>query len=224
MPRRQNSASTHNPPRPRARKTRKNGAAARASGESRVSHLRRPQSMPVEEWQQRLRRQFGRAQSFGLENIGDEPVFSEFEVSNPQSGSRYRVAIRGSQPGESFCACPDFATNDLGTCKHIEFVLGALEKKARRQAGAGSWGSTRRTAKSTCGMAATAQVRFRAGTSARRLWPGAPRGCSRVLRRRSASGAVPRARGLSGQRGEARPRAAVLRRRARLRRAGSRRR
>src|ERR1017187_3794001 len=97
--------------------------------ESRLSHLRRPLDMEVEVWQARLRRQFGRAQAFGLENIGHEPGFSEVRVSNPQSGNRYRVAIRGVQPGENFCACPDFATNDLGTCKHIEFVLGKLEKK-----------------------------------------------------------------------------------------------
>jgi superfamily II DNA or RNA helicase len=94
-----------------------------------LSHLRQPGGLEVEQWQMQLRRQFGRAQSFKVENLGDEPVFSEFRVTNPQSGGSYRVAIRGTQPGESFCACPDFATNDLGTCKHIEFVLGWLEKK-----------------------------------------------------------------------------------------------
>ena len=57
------------------------------------------------------------------------PFFSEFRVSNTQSKSAYRVAIRGKQPGDSYCACPDYATNELGTCKHIEFVLARLEKK-----------------------------------------------------------------------------------------------
>lgn len=99
--------------------------------EAKLSHLRRPDDLPVEAWQTQLRRQFGRAQSFELENIGDEPVFSEFRVTNPQSGGSYRIAIRGAQPGENFCACPDFATNDLGTCKHIEFILARLEKKLR---------------------------------------------------------------------------------------------
>ncbi|MGC2030474.1 MAG: DEAD/DEAH box helicase, partial [Steroidobacteraceae bacterium] len=94
-----------------------------------MSHLRRPTGMDVKDWQTKLRRQYGRSQSFKLKNIGDEPVFSDFQVTNPQSGNRYRVAIRGVNPGENFCACPDFATNDLGTCKHIEFVLGKLEKK-----------------------------------------------------------------------------------------------
>jgi superfamily II DNA or RNA helicase len=83
---------------------------------------------PVD-WQRTLRRQFGREQDFALENIGTEPFFSEFRVGNAQSKSSYRVAIRGKQPSDNYCACADYATNELGTCKHIEFVLARLEKK-----------------------------------------------------------------------------------------------
>ena len=105
------------------------------SREPQVPHLRRPAGLEVEAWQRQLRRQFGRAQSFEYENLGDEPVFSEFTVTNPGSGGSYRVAIRGTQVGENFCACADFATNDLGVCKHIEFMLGQLEaKRGGRQA------------------------------------------------------------------------------------------
>jgi superfamily II DNA or RNA helicase len=39
------------------------------------------------------------------------------------------VRIRGPRLGDNFCSCPDFATNTLGTCKHIEFTLAALERK-----------------------------------------------------------------------------------------------
>jgi hypothetical protein len=63
--------------------------------------------MPVEDWQAGLRRQFGREQSFVVENLGTEPVFSEFAVTNPQSGGHYRVAIRGRGIGENFCSCPE---------------------------------------------------------------------------------------------------------------------
>jgi len=52
-------------------------------------------------------------------------------VSNPRSGSTYRIAIRGPGPGDNYCSCPDFATNSLGTCKHVEFVLRKLEKRPR---------------------------------------------------------------------------------------------
>ena len=94
-----------------------------------LSRTHAPADLSTVEWQRDLRRQFGREQAFGLENIGGAPFFSEFLVSNSQSKSRYRVAIRGLQPGDNFCACPDYATNELGTCKHIEFVLAQLEKK-----------------------------------------------------------------------------------------------
>lgn len=97
--------------------------------EPKLSRTVAPQNMSPVDWQRALRRQFGREQEFGLENLGAEPFFSEFRVSNPQSGTRYRVAIRGRLPGDSFCSCPDYATNELGTCKHIEFVLARLEKK-----------------------------------------------------------------------------------------------
>lgn len=81
------------------------------------SHV--PADLSPVEWQRTLRRQFGREQSFDLENIGAEPFFSDFRVSNPQSKSHYRVAIRGLRPNDNFCSCPDYASNELGTCKHI---------------------------------------------------------------------------------------------------------
>ncbi|HEX2481218.1 MAG TPA: SNF2-related protein, partial [Methylomirabilota bacterium] len=85
--------------------------------------------MSLEAWQAALRRQFGREQRFTLRNLGPDPLFSEFQIANPQSRTAYRVAIRGSAPGRNFCACPDFATNALGTCKHIEFTLARLERR-----------------------------------------------------------------------------------------------
>jgi hypothetical protein len=100
--------------------------AAKAAA-PKLSRQHKPEHMSLEEWQTALRRQFGREQPFTLENIGNEPVFSEFIVRNPERGSAYRVAIRGVMPGDNFCACPDFATNTLGPCKHIEFTLTKLE-------------------------------------------------------------------------------------------------
>ncbi|MFA7242542.1 MAG: DEAD/DEAH box helicase [Sulfuricellaceae bacterium] len=100
---------------------------AKPAGAPKLSRLRRPMELPVEDWQVALRRQFGREQDFRLENLGDDPVFSEFTVTNPTGGGRYRVAIRGGGLGDNFCSCPDYATNDLGTCKHIEFTLSRIE-------------------------------------------------------------------------------------------------
>ncbi|MDD5037482.1 MAG: DEAD/DEAH box helicase, partial [Methylococcaceae bacterium] len=106
----------------------KRKSSQRTPAEPRLSRTRRPEGMSVEDWQIKLRRQFGREQDFRLENLGDEPVFSEFLITNPQSASRYRVAIRGIG-FVNFCSCPDFATNDLGTCKHIEYTLAHIENK-----------------------------------------------------------------------------------------------
>ena len=94
-----------------------------------LSRLHKPQDMSLEAWQRELRRQFGREQQFELKNVGTERVFSDFQVSNPRNASTYRVAIRGAQSGDNYCSCADFATNALGTCKHIEFVLGKVERQ-----------------------------------------------------------------------------------------------
>jgi superfamily II DNA or RNA helicase len=104
-------------------------SARKAKKEPRFSRTSAPVDLAPKDWQRALRRQFGSEQPFELENLGDEPFFSEFRVSNPASNSTYRVAIRGLGPGGNFCSCPDYATNELGTCKHLEFALARLQKK-----------------------------------------------------------------------------------------------
>jgi len=94
-----------------------------------ISRLRKPEDMPLEQWQIALRRQFAQKQNFRLKNTGDEPIFSEFIVKNPQTEGEYRVAIRGFGLGDNYCSCPDFAVNTLGTCKHIEYTLAKLQRK-----------------------------------------------------------------------------------------------
>jgi len=111
-----------------ARSQRKAAKPAKPA-EVRLSRTRKPPELETADWQTALRRQFGREQTFGLKNLGTEPVFSEFAVSNPATRMHYRVAIRGQALGQNACNCPDFATNDLGTCKHIEFTLAKLQSK-----------------------------------------------------------------------------------------------
>ena len=104
-------------------------SAIKPNKEPKLSRAHAPADLSLMDWQRGLRRQFGREQVFGLENLTSEPFFSDFRVSNPASKSSYRVAIRGMGPGGNFCSCPDYATSELGTCKHIEFTLARLEKK-----------------------------------------------------------------------------------------------
>jgi superfamily II DNA or RNA helicase len=114
-------------PAPGAR--RKAGKSRKKRQKPRLSRLHKPDGMSLEDWQIALRRQFGREQRFKLVNLGGHPVFSEFRVTNPQSRNSYKVRIRGRGVGDNACSCPDFATNTLGTCKHIEFTLAKLERK-----------------------------------------------------------------------------------------------
>ncbi|MCE9530100.1 MAG: DEAD/DEAH box helicase, partial [Planctomycetes bacterium] len=82
-----------------------------------------------------LRRQRARAEKFRIENVGKKKVFSDYHVSNPKSGGEYTVTVRGFEVGDNHCTCPDFKSNTLGTCKHVEAVLESLqdEKTTIRQ-------------------------------------------------------------------------------------------
>ena len=108
---------------------RKGTAAKKKTLKKKTPRLRKPEKMGLEQWQVALRKEFGREQNFRLKNIGDDPIFSEFMVTNPKTKGEYRVAIRGLKCGDNYCSCPDFAVNSLGTCKHIEFTLAKLQRK-----------------------------------------------------------------------------------------------
>ena len=49
--------------------------------------------------------------------------------STTHFATRYRVHIRSLSQRANHCTCPDFATNELGTCKHVEAVLHRLRKR-----------------------------------------------------------------------------------------------
>lgn len=119
--------------------------------------------MSLEAWQAELRRQFGEQQRYRLRNTGGHAVFSDFLVSNPATRSTYRVAIRGTEPGVNYCACPDFATNHLGICKHIAFALARLERRAGGRAALARPAALPYSSVSLT-YGALRRVRFRAGT------------------------------------------------------------
>jgi len=91
--------------------------------QKKISYYRQPEELSLRDWQISLRKQFGPEQAFELVNEGEHQVWSDFTVINPERNSRYRLALRGQEPGDNFCECPDFRTNALGTCKHIEWAL-----------------------------------------------------------------------------------------------------
>lgn len=83
------------------------------------------------------RRQRAREENFNVENLGDSPIYSSFQVES-SSRNLYTVTIRDlSAPGANGCTCPDYLVNQLGTCKHIEAVflfLRETERNAFRKA------------------------------------------------------------------------------------------
>jgi superfamily II DNA or RNA helicase len=55
--------------------------------------------------------------------------WTDYNVVSGLSGKSYRVSMRGLAAGESYCSCPDFRTNTLGTCKHVIKVAAHVKKK-----------------------------------------------------------------------------------------------
>jgi superfamily II DNA or RNA helicase len=76
-----------------------------------------------------IRRKRAAEEQFQIEKLGKGRVFGEYKVTNPRSRGEYQVDIRGFEVGDNSCTCPDFRTNTLGTCKHIEAVLASLREE-----------------------------------------------------------------------------------------------
>lgn len=43
-----------------------------------------------------------------IKSLAPKVLWSDYLVSNATSGKTYRVALRGWQPGDCYCSCPDF--------------------------------------------------------------------------------------------------------------------
>ena len=69
------------------------------------------------------RRQRAAEERMRLKSMNPKQLWTDYVITNPLSGKSYRLALRGWQPGESYCTCPDFRKNTLGTCKHILYAL-----------------------------------------------------------------------------------------------------
>ena len=89
---------------------------------------------PEEEQLELLQEQLERRRKRGAQDLakivnqGRHPVYSTFEVIST-SDRVYTVHIRSLTELLNTCTCPDYRTNTIGTCKHIEGVLINLEKE-----------------------------------------------------------------------------------------------
>lgn len=68
-----------------------------------------------------------------VEHVSGDPTFGTWgahTISDAGAKLRpYRVHLRSTRERINACSCPDFASNRLGTCKHIEAVLHRLKKR-----------------------------------------------------------------------------------------------
>lgn len=65
------------------------------------------------------RTQRAKSEPLAVSSEDKDELWTDYVVTNKSTGRSYRVALRGFEPGESYCSCPDFRKNTLGTCKHI---------------------------------------------------------------------------------------------------------
>jgi hypothetical protein len=70
-----------------------------------------------------------RTEKMSVKAVDATRPWSDYLVTNRLSGKSYRVALRGTESGDSYCSCPDFRTNTLGTCKHVLRVLAAAKRR-----------------------------------------------------------------------------------------------
>ncbi len=84
--------------------------------------------MLIEE-QIEIRKKRAEDEKFKIQKIGAEKVFTDYKIESSSGNKTYRVAIRGFGTGDNYCSCPDYASNTLGTCKHVEAVLNQIQKR-----------------------------------------------------------------------------------------------
>jgi len=97
----------------------------------------RPERIPVESLSEdelvrraiEERTERARGEKFTLRSIEQKKVWTDYVITSASSGKTYCVALRGFEPGESYCSCPDFRRNTLGTCKHILHTIGTVKKR-----------------------------------------------------------------------------------------------
>jgi superfamily II DNA or RNA helicase len=96
-----------------------------------------PDPMPVEGLSEEAlieqalaeRAERARVEKMRFVSVDPSTPWTDYMVTSAGSGKTYRVALRGESRGDSYCSCPDFRKNTLGTCKHI---LQGLDKVRRR--------------------------------------------------------------------------------------------
>lgn len=75
------------------------------------------------------RKQRARTERMTVKSMDQKRLWSDYLVTNRDSGKTYRVALRGWKPGQSYCSCPDFRKSTLGLCKHTLNVQAKVKRR-----------------------------------------------------------------------------------------------
>jgi len=75
------------------------------------------------------RKERARTEKITLKSMNPAELWTDYTITSHSSGKSYRVALRGWERGDSYCSCPDFKKNTLGTCKHIMHVIEEVKKR-----------------------------------------------------------------------------------------------
>ena len=116
-------------------KSKKKSTGRKSTGE----HKRPPERGPVfrgwistDEDEIRRREWRGRTEIDDVQPIdGQRGPFCDYRVTS-SSGSGYVVEVRSLEDRINSCGCRDFATNRLGTCKHVEGAVQRIGARGRR--------------------------------------------------------------------------------------------
>ena len=72
-------------------------------------------------------------EQMAVRSMSRETPWADYIVTSGRSGKTYRVSLRSEEPGHSYCSCPDFRQNRLGTCKHIIRVIQTVQKRFNKK-------------------------------------------------------------------------------------------
>ena len=137
-----------------------------------LSRLHKPEDMSLEDWQIELRRQFGREQNFRLENLGEHPVFSEFEVTNPQSAEHLPRPHPRRAAGRQLLLLPRLRHQHAGHLQAHRVHAGRPWSASAAASPPCAPAFSRRTARSTCSTAPAARCASGPAATAPPSWPG----------------------------------------------------
>ncbi len=75
------------------------------------------------------RQERAKIEKFRLQSSDPRSPWTDYTITSAASGKTYRLGLRGELRGESYCSCPDFRANTLGTCKHVLYALDRVRAK-----------------------------------------------------------------------------------------------